>query len=54
MAIKIVVLSDGTWEIIGDAAVWEITDEGYDDLCNGDYKPTGLQRKDVISIEGIR
>ena len=53
MSVKIIVLSDGTWQSIKGCHVWEITEDGYDDLCNGDIRVTGLKEKDVLNIREV-
>ncbi len=40
--VKIVVLSDGTWQTAGGVKVWTITQTAYDLLCRGDYTPDDL------------
>lgn len=45
---KIVVFSDmETWETVGDASIWEITDDAFDALCEGE-RPKDLADEDVI------
>jgi hypothetical protein len=34
--VKIVVLPDGTWQTVNGCAVWTITQDAFDALCDGD------------------
>lgn len=47
----IVVFSDdGTWETLNDEIkIWTITDEGLEELCEGD-EPHGLEDKHIVSL----
>jgi len=53
MAKRIVVLSDGTWETVGDAEVWTITEEAFDKLLAGDA-PKHLTETDIIDTKEIK
>lgn len=52
MAVKIVVLSDGTWERVGPAQVWTITDDAYDTLCEG-METGDLEDSKVLSVRNL-
>lgn len=53
MAKRIIVLNDGTWETLGDAKVYTITDEAYEKLLNGD-EPKHLETGDVLDTQEIK
>lgn len=55
MATKIIVLSDGyTWETLNDCQqIWEITDEAYDLLADGDISLKSLRKTEILSISGV-
>ena len=53
MANRIVVLNDGTWETLGDAKVWTITDEAYEKLLSGD-DTKDLETGDVLDTKEIQ
>jgi len=50
---RIIVLSDGTWESVGEAKVMEITDDAYANLCDGYYKVNDFDEGDVISTKEV-
>jgi len=50
---RIIVLSDGTWESVGDAEVMEITERAYWGLCQGEFKTNGIEEKDIINITKV-
>lgn len=50
--VKVVVLSDGTWETVSGVQVWEVTLDGFSALCDGD-DPKNLKDCDVISTKNI-
>lgn len=56
MSVKILVLSDGeTWETFdGNASIMEITDEAFDELCDGSEPKHLKKKKDIIRISGIK
>jgi hypothetical protein len=53
MAKRIIVLNDGTWETVNTAEVWDITDEAYEKLLNGD-EPKHLETGDVLDTQEIQ
>jgi len=54
MSKRIIVLEDGeTWDIVVGAKVWDITDEAYEKLLNGD-EPKHLTAGDVLDTVEIQ
>ncbi len=54
MVKRIIVLSDtGTWETVGDAEVWTVTDEAFEKLCEGE-EPKHLAATDIIDTKEIQ
>ena len=52
MAVRIVVLSDGTWQAIGGSKVYTITEDAYDNLLDGNKEIDDLTAGDVLdSVE---
>ena len=53
---KIIVICRETWSAIdhwkNDTQVWTITENGFNELCEGSY-PKHLEDKDIVRIEEI-
>jgi hypothetical protein len=48
MVKQIVVLSDGTWETIGEAKILTITDDAHDSLLDGATEISDLTDADIL------
>ena len=54
MSKRIIVLADReTWETVMTAEVWEVTDEAYEKLLNGD-EPKHLIESDILNTKEIQ
>jgi len=53
MSKRIIVLSDGTWETVGPAQIFTITDAAHDMLLDGGEVRDLKQNTDIISTEEI-
>jgi len=54
MAKRIIVLSDGTWETVGDSQVLTLTDNAYDNLLDGIATIRDLREgEDIVDIKEI-
>jgi hypothetical protein len=54
MVKRIIVLSDGTWETVGDAQILTITDDAYDNLLDGISEIRDLKEdSDITDIKEI-
>jgi hypothetical protein len=53
MATRIIVMADGTWDILGKAVVMSITDEAFNLLQSGCINVDEFQPKDVIEEREI-
>lgn len=53
MSVKIVVLSDGTWETLGEAQVMEITKAAYDYIASG-MEPKDIDESNVLSTKEVK
>ena len=51
--VKIVVLSDGTWEVAGSASLLTITQDAYDALVDGEIETCDIDEADVIEDKEI-
>lgn len=54
MAQRIIVLSNGTWETLGSARVYTITEDAYDNLLNGDKSTDDLTAGDVLDTVEVQ
>lgn len=54
MAVKIVVLSDGTWETLGNVKVLTISEDSYDDLLDGIKVVNDLDSVDVLDSQEVQ
>lgn len=55
MAKRIIVLGDGeTWESVGGADVWTITDEAYSRLLQGEVSPKDIEADSVLNIVEVK
>lgn len=53
MSKRVIVLCDGTWETVNTAEVWEVTDEAYEKLLNGE-EPKHLDESDIINTKEVQ
>ena len=51
--VKIVVLSDGTWETVSSAQVWTVTLDGFNKLCDGE-ETNHLTAADVLDTVEVQ
>ncbi len=53
--VKIVVLSDGTWETVSGCGVWTITDDAFRALCEGVKDPSDLvDGADIVATKEVQ
>jgi hypothetical protein len=52
--VKIVVLPDGTWQTVNGCAVWTITEEAFNALCEGDKEAFDLvDGADILATKDV-
>jgi len=52
---RVIVLSDGTWETVGDAQILTLTDDGYERLIEGEYLSISeIDDSDIVKTEDIK
>ena len=52
---RVIVLSDGTWETIGEAQILTLTDEGYNNLIEGEYLSISeIEDSEIVKTEDIK
>jgi hypothetical protein len=52
--VKIVVLSDGTWETLSGCGVWTITANAFQSLVNGDKEVSDLvDGADILATKSV-
>lgn len=55
MGKRIIVLDDGeTWETVGGADVWTITDEAYGRLLLGEVSPKDIEADSILNIVEVK
>ena len=55
MSNRVIVLSDGTWETVGDAQILTLTDDAYNDLIDGEILSiSDIDDKDIVETKTVR